>query len=87
MMVRLFAVAFGVLDERLGTDAIVMVAELYNSASPDEQKEIAADLRRRVMEQTEVTLKDVRLVEQRWLIKTSSGKIARGDNREKYLER
>ncbi|MCC6905592.1 MAG: hypothetical protein IT326_07085, partial [Anaerolineae bacterium] len=36
-------------------------------------------------QELDVTLSDVKLVAQRWLIKTSSGKIARADNREKYL--
>jgi len=79
------AVAFGVDDDRLGTESVVLVCELAHDASPDEHKAIAADLRKRVVQQTEVTLADVRLVEKRWVIKTSSGKIARADNRDKYL--
>jgi acyl-CoA synthetase (AMP-forming)/AMP-acid ligase II len=83
------AVAFGVYDDAQGTETVVMVCELEDgpqaSAGPDEHKQIAADLRKRVVGQTEVTLADVRLVERRWVIKTSSGKIARADNRDKYL--
>ncbi len=79
------AVAFGLLDKRQGTESIGMVCELENSASPSEQSEIGRELRRQIVERTEVTLRDLRLVDQRWLIKTSSGKIARNDNREKYL--
>lgn len=79
------AVAFGVEDERLGTESIVMVCELARDASPDQQKAILAELRRRIVQQTEVTLADARLVAKRWVIKTSSGKIARADNRAKYL--
>lgn len=79
------AAAFGVYDDAQGTETIVIVCELEHSAAPDEQKAIAADLRKRVVQQTEVTLSDVRLVEERWVIKTSSGKIARADNRQKYL--
>jgi acyl-CoA synthetase (AMP-forming)/AMP-acid ligase II len=79
------AAAFGVYDDIQGTETIVMVAELDNGAGPLDQKAIAADLRKRIVQQTEVTLSDVRLVGQRWVIKTSSGKIARADNRQKYL--
>jgi acyl-CoA synthetase (AMP-forming)/AMP-acid ligase II len=80
------AVAFGVEDEELGTESIVIVAELEQPESnEDALKQIASDLRQRVVHQTEVTLADVRLVDQRWVIKTSSGKIARADNRAKYL--
>lgn len=81
-------VAFGVPDERLGSEAVVMVCELA-SPSPGADTDLTAiesDLRRRVVQTADVTLADVVLVEGRWLIKTSSGKIARADNRRKYLE-
>ena len=79
------AVAFGLFDDRLGSETVVIVCELLNGESPPDQAEIEKELRRTIVEQTEVTLADLRLVENRWLIKTSSGKIARGDNREKYI--
>ncbi|RMF49663.1 MAG: fatty acyl-AMP ligase [Chloroflexota bacterium] len=77
-------VAFGVEDERLGTEAIVMVCEVETDDA-DERFEIARQVRMRVAQQTEVTLSDVYIVDAKWLLKTSSGKIARGANREKYL--
>jgi fatty-acyl-CoA synthase len=79
------AVAFGVQDERMGSEAIVMVCETENAATPEARMALVRELRKRVTQQTEVTLSDVRIVNERWLIKTSSGKIARADNREKYL--
>jgi fatty-acyl-CoA synthase len=77
-------VAFGVFDDRLGSEAIIMVCELQEKASAERQLEIEHALRKRITSITEISLADVRLVEKRWLIKTSSGKIARADNREKY---
>ncbi len=79
------AAAFGVYDERLGSEAVVVVCETMNGEEHPDPTEIEKELRRKIVEQTEVTLADLRLVQDRWLIKTSSGKIARGDNREKYL--
>lgn len=80
------SVAFGVMDEQLGSEIIVMVCELEDeSATEDQQYDIERELRRRITQQTEITLSDVLLVGHRWLIKTSSGKIARADNRSKYL--
>ena len=79
------SVAFGVPDENLGTEAIVMVCEIEPAAA-GEKDAIARDLRKRVVQETEVTLKDLRLVEERWVVKTSSGKTARADSRAKYLE-
>jgi acyl-CoA synthetase (AMP-forming)/AMP-acid ligase II len=80
------AAAFGVADERLGTEAIVMVCELAGSASASDVWRIESDLRTRIVRSLDVTLADVRLVDDRWLVKTSSGKVARRANREKYLQ-
>jgi len=38
-----------------------------------------------VTQSTAVALRHVLLVDEKWLIKTSSGKIARSANKEKYL--
>ena len=80
------AVAFGLFDERIGSEVVVMVCELQSGEEEREPQEIERELRKQVVLQTEVTLADARFVEGRWLIKTSSGKIARVDNREKYLK-
>jgi acyl-CoA synthetase (AMP-forming)/AMP-acid ligase II len=80
------AVAFGLFDDRMGSEVIVMVAELLPDLDGRTPEDIERELRTQVVAQTEVTLKDVRLVEDRWVIKTSSGKIGRADNREKYLK-
>ena len=80
------AVAFGLPDEKLGSEAIVMVCELCGQAGQEASKAVEQELRRRVVQRLDVTLKDVRLVENRWLIKTSSGKLARAANRDKYLD-
>jgi acyl-CoA synthetase (AMP-forming)/AMP-acid ligase II len=78
------AVVFGVPDEQEGTEAIVVVAEV-DVEDPEERKAIARAIRQTVARQSEVTVKYVTLVGPRWLIKTSSGKIARAANREKWL--
>ena len=46
---------------------------------------LSEEIRRRVTQGSDVALRQVRIVPQGWLLKTSSGKIARGANREKYL--
>lgn len=78
--------AFGVFDERLGSENIVMVCELTDpDMTEDQKKELEFLLRKSVVQQSEAALSDVRLVGKRWLIKTSSGKISRASNRDKYL--
>lgn len=78
-------VAFGLTDPRLGTEVVVMVCELARPLDEAQRARVAEEVRRRVW-QHEVALADVRLVDERWMIKTSSGKISRSSNREKYLK-
>ncbi len=78
------AVAFGVHDEQEGTELIVVVAEV-DTQDLAERKTIMKSIRQEVARRTDVTVSYVTLVEPKWLIKTSSGKIARAANREKWL--
>jgi acyl-CoA synthetase (AMP-forming)/AMP-acid ligase II len=78
------AVVFGVADEREGTELIGVVAEVTTDDA-QERQHIAAQIRNTVAKQSMVTVTYVHLVGERWLIKTSSGKIARAANREKWL--
>ncbi|MCC6805443.1 MAG: AMP-binding protein, partial [Anaerolineae bacterium] len=78
------AVAFGVPDEREGTELIAVVAEVQTD-DPDARKRIVQSVRQAVAQRSTVTLNYVQLVDNKWLIKTSSGKIARAANRDKWL--
>lgn len=78
-------VAFGVPDEREGTELIAVIAEVY-SQDPTQLQRIKSAIRLAVAQQTTVTVTYVELVNEKWLIKTSSGKIARGANRQKWLQ-
>jgi acyl-CoA synthetase (AMP-forming)/AMP-acid ligase II len=78
---------FGVFNGKLGTEDIAIVAELA-AAAPDDAEAKAAisrEIRARVTQSLDVAARYVHLVDAKWLIKTSSGKIARGANREKFL--
>ena len=80
------AVAFGVMDPALGTEGVVMVCELRNpAAGPEERLAAERELRRRLVQELDVVLADLRLVADKgWVIKTTNGKIARAANRQKY---
>lgn len=77
------AVAFGVADEREGTELVAVVAEA-RAADADERAAIARAIRAAVAHSAAVTVSYVHLVGPRWLLKTSSGKLARAANREKW---
>jgi acyl-CoA synthetase (AMP-forming)/AMP-acid ligase II len=78
------AVAFGVPDDKEGTELIAIVAEV-DTADPEARKRINQQVRLLVAQQTDVTVNFVTLVDAGWLIKTSSGKISRPKNRDKWL--
>jgi fatty-acyl-CoA synthase len=78
------AVAFGVYDEKEGTELIGIVAEV-DSQTAEIKQQINQAIRQKVAQQSTVTVSYVYLVDDKWLIKTSSGKIARNANRDKWL--
>lgn len=77
-------VVFGVPDEREGTELVAIVAEV-NTQDAGARREIMRQVRQRVSQQSMITVSYVHLVQPGWLIKTSSGKIARSANRDKWL--
>ncbi|MGD2048665.1 MAG: AMP-binding protein [Chloroflexota bacterium] len=81
-------VVFGVPDEREGTELIAVVAQVRQPSDLedlDRRQTIGRAIRQEVARQSLVTVSYVHLVGPKWLIKTSSGKIARSANREKWL--
>ncbi len=76
-------VAFGVFNEEVGTEDVVIVAEVDNEAVDREQ--LANEVRQCVTRGSDIALRTVHLVERGWLLKTSSGKVARSANRDKYI--
>jgi len=78
------AVAFGVFNENMGTEEVVVVAETEEQ-EPHRRLEIANQICFQVNRSSDIVLRKAILVERGWLLKTSSGKIARSANREKYL--
>jgi len=77
-------VAFGVFNDEIGTEEVVIIAEVDTDAE-EEKIKIGDEIRRHVTRGSDIALRYVHIVGRNWLIKTSSGKIARSANREKYL--
>lgn len=79
------AVAFGVFNKEMGTEEVVVIAETEEQ-DPHRKLEIANQICLQVNRSSDIVLRKAILVERGWLLKTSSGKIARSANREKYLQ-
>ena len=76
-------VALGVDDEAIGTQRLVVLAEVAETrdvADPD----LAMRVGRQVSERLDCVVEELRLLPHMWLLKTSSGKIARRPNLERY---
>jgi acyl-CoA synthetase (AMP-forming)/AMP-acid ligase II len=80
------ALAFGVHDEKQGTEVAVMVCET-RLADKEARAELAARIMQKVAEMTDLKLEEVVLVPPGTLPKTSSGKKQRGLVRQQYLDR
>ncbi|MGQ9648499.1 MAG: AMP-binding protein [Phycisphaerae bacterium] len=77
--------AVGVINEQAGTEDLVILAETLES-DPEKRETIRREIFGRVARATEVTPADVCLVEHMWLRKSTSGKISRNVNRDRYIE-
>ena len=75
----------GYFNEDAGTEDVVVVAET-DIEEPERRRRIATDIRQRVNQGSDIALRYVEVVDRMWLVKTSSGKVARNANRDKYLE-
>lgn len=80
------AVSFGVRSELKGTQDAVMVVESAEATEPTRSRAIRRAITQAVLQQMDLALNDVRVVAEGTLIKTSSGKIARNDNRKAYIQ-
>jgi acyl-CoA synthetase (AMP-forming)/AMP-acid ligase II len=77
-------VAFGVFNNDLGTEDVGIVAET-TITDLEERHQLAIQVRDHVSKSSDVSIRYVEVVDRKWLIKTSSGKIARNANRDKFI--
>jgi len=78
-------VAFGIFNETSGTEDVVMVAEANEDATAEKER-IGNAIKEKVTRNSAIALRHVLIVDEKWLVKTSSGKIARSANKEKYIQ-
>ncbi|MDP1713604.1 MAG: AMP-binding protein [Anaerolineales bacterium] len=77
-------VAFGMYDEEAGTEEVVIITEA-DSEEPSEHELIADAIRKHVTKSSAIALRHVKVVGEKWIVKTSSGKTARSANKEKFI--
>jgi acyl-CoA synthetase (AMP-forming)/AMP-acid ligase II len=79
------SVAFGIFNSETGTEDVVLIAEV-ETGEANEQQLIADKIREHVTKNSAIALRHVRIVDPKWILKTSSGKTARAANKEKFLK-
>lgn len=77
--------AFAVFDDSLQTEQVVVVAE-SDRDDDTERRRIVQEIRQRILAAFQIGNFDVSLVPRQWLVKSTSGKVARNANKKKWLE-
>jgi acyl-CoA synthetase (AMP-forming)/AMP-acid ligase II len=79
-------VAFGAPDRERGSEKIVVVGELAHGDVVRDPREIEREVRLLVKQEFDVSLAHVDFVPAGWVAKTTSGKLARWENRLKWID-
>jgi len=79
------AVSLGLFNEKLGTEDIVVVAEVENEENLTNSLAIEQALRATIVSELGVAVRAVYLKPPRWIVKSTAGKPARGSNKTKLL--
>ena len=77
-------VAFGVEDQEYGTQSLAVVAEVKDEFNKDAVAELEAAIRELVLTAIGVAPRFVAVVPQRWIVKSTAGKISRRETRERF---
>jgi len=78
-------VAFGVEDKEYGTQSLGVIAELKNDFCEEAAQELEASIRKLVLSAIGTAPRYVSVVPQRWIVKSTAGKISRRATRERFL--
>jgi fatty-acyl-CoA synthase len=79
------AVAFGQYNSNLGTEEIIVVAEVRDEGDLQKTRTIERELRAAISSELGVGMGTIYLKPGRWIVKSSAGKPARSTTREKLL--
>jgi fatty-acyl-CoA synthase len=79
-------VAFGVDDAVQGSENLAVVAEMRGEFERRRAKAIEREIHRLISSVLGVTARHVRVVSERWIVKSTAGKISRRENRQRFLQ-
>jgi len=79
------AVAFGVEDEEYGTQALAIVAEMRGEFDSEKSQSMEEEILRLVLAAIGIAPRHVAVVPERWMVKSTAGKISRHDTMLRFL--
>jgi fatty-acyl-CoA synthase len=79
-------VSFGTLDREYGTEAITIVAEMKGVHDPQSAQSLEKQIRSLVLATIGIAPRYVAVVPERWIIKSTAGKISRRETRERFMQ-
>ncbi len=79
------AVAFGIDEQGQGTQSIAVVAEMRGEFDGSMALAIENQIRELISSSVGITIRYVRVIPERWIIKSTAGKISRRETRLKFL--
>ncbi len=80
------AVAIGVYNPDMGTEEIVLVAEVERAELLQNAEAIESEIRRNIAANTGVSVRSIFLKPPQWIVKSTAGKPARSTTREKLMQ-
>jgi acyl-CoA synthetase (AMP-forming)/AMP-acid ligase II len=78
-------VAFGVEDQEFGTQGLAVVAEMKDEFSDARALQLETTIRKLVLTAIGTAARYVAVVPQKWIVKSTAGKISRRETRERFL--
>ena len=78
-------VAFGVEDKEFGTQGLAVVAEMKDEFREDAALQLETTIRKLVLTAIGTAARYVSVVPQKWIVKSTAGKISRRETRERFL--
>jgi fatty-acyl-CoA synthase len=79
-------VAFGIDNEELGTQSVGVVAEMEGEFDAAKVDRMEKEIQSLIVASLGVAPRFVKVVPQRWVVKSTAGKISRRDTRNRFLE-
>jgi fatty-acyl-CoA synthase len=78
-------VAFGVDDAEYGTQSLAVVAEVKSQYNDDVAIELEASIRKLVLAAIGIAPRHVAVVPEKWIVKSTAGKISRRETRDRFV--